>query len=152
MASKSSIYDQLKKDHEQVKQILEQMMSSKATQKARRRDLVARLKQELLAHAHAEKKLFYSELEHHEESRDIALEGEEEHHAVEALLKELERTDPADEHWEAKVSVLKEMLSHHIEEEESEMFSAAHEVLDREVEQRLAQRFPQQKQQERKRL
>lgn len=151
MASKD-IYEQLKKDHQVVRKLLDDMLESKETQKARRQELVERLKRELLAHSHAEERLLYNELEHHKASHDIALEGGEEHHVAEKLLLELEQTPPEDEHWLAKATVLKEMVCHHIDEEEDELFSTAHEVLDDQQAQVMLQQFRKEKQQEMKRL
>jgi len=150
MASKSngSIYTQLKKDHQELKKILKQMVGSKESEGAKRKKLLREFKENLLAHALAEEKLLYTELERHKRSHDLALEAEEEHHVAVLMLRELEQCDVADEHWKAKATVLKEMLEHHIEEEEDEMFATAHRVLDKDMEQEMAQRFPQQKQQE----
>lgn len=152
MARQIGFYDQLKQDHSGVKQILQDMLSSKESQKAKRRELVAKLRKELLAHAHAEERMFYSELEQHGESKEIAFEAEEEHHAAETLLRELESTDSSDEHWLAKATVLNEMVCHHIEEEEGEMFEQAHKVLAGDQEAELLQRFQTEKQQEMRRL
>lgn len=147
-----SIYERLKQDHRVVEKILQEMVESEESDTQRRGELVDRLKQELLAHAHAEEKLLYTELERHKESHDLALEAEEEHHAAEVLLKELAQTDPGHEHWKAKATVLKELIHHHIEEEEDEMFSKAHDVLDAGQEKQLAEGFEEQKEREKRKL
>ena len=46
------------------------------------------------------------------------LEGFEEHHVADVIVKELENVSPGDEQWAAKFKVLKENIEHHIEEEE----------------------------------
>lgn len=152
MASQQSIYDQLKKDHQAVQRIMQDMVESGDGAEKTRQDLVEKLRRELLAHSHAEERLLYQELERHEKSHDIALEGEEEHHAAELLLKELEQTDVRDAHWKAKAKVLQELLRHHIEEEESNIFQKAQAVLDEGEATSMARRFQQEKQQEEKRL
>jgi len=150
MANKSrgSIYDQLKKDHEAVKKLLKQMIDSKESNVDRRRTLLQELKADLLAHAHAEEKLLYSALERYSQTRDLAIEAEEEHHVVELMVGELERCEPSDAHWKAKVLVLQEVLEHHIAEEEKELFAKARKVLDTDMEQQIGRRFQQQKRQE----
>jgi hemerythrin-like domain-containing protein len=55
-------------------------------------------------------------------SKEHALEGLEEHHAAEMVLKELLALDPGDERFKAKATVLKEMIEHHIKEEEDKIF------------------------------
>jgi hemerythrin superfamily protein len=59
------------------------------------------------------------------------LESVEEHHVVAWLLSELQHLDPGDETFDAKVTVLIENVTHHVEEEESELFPAVRTVLGR---------------------
>ena len=58
------------------------------------------------------------------------LEGFEEHHVVDELMGELEPTPVTSEQWGAKLTVMKENIEHHIEEEEGEMFTQARQVFD----------------------
>ena len=51
-------------------------------------------------------------------TEDVALESLEEHHIVKWVLSELEKMDPKDERFDAKVTVLMENVRHHVEEEE----------------------------------
>ena len=60
------------------------------------------------------------------------LEGIEEHHVADVLLKELHTVAKDNEKWGAKFSVLKESVEHHIKEEERMMFPAARAALARE--------------------
>lgn len=56
----------------------------------------------------------------------------EEHRAAEDLvLPDLMNTDPATEQFSGRAKVLKELIEHHIEEEESEMFKDAKTLLDK---------------------
>ncbi len=142
------IYEALKKDHEVVKQVLQKMEATSNKALKERRRLVNLLKKELLAHAHAEEHIFYAELERHRESRTPALEAEEEHHVAEQLLLDLEKTDPQDERWLAKVKVLKDILEHHIQEEEQLLFAQAQQLIDQDQARVLNQRFRQEKKQE----
>jgi len=77
----------------------------------------------------------------HAESRDIVLEGYQEHHVADVLVKELHQLARDNERWGAKFKVLKESLEHHIEEEESHMFPSARQVLTREELQSLGARM-----------
>ena len=49
---------------------------------------------------------------------------------VDMILAELEQTPVEDETWAAKLTVMKENLEHHIEEEEGDMFKKARQVMD----------------------
>ena len=61
----------------------------------------------------------------------MALESLEEHHIVKWVLSELERMDPEDERFDAKVTVLIENVRHHVKEEEGEYFPAVRDELGR---------------------
>ena len=53
-------------------------------------------------------------------------EAKEEHRTVDSLvLPDLKKTDPSSTEFSGRVKVVKELLEHHIEEEETEMFPQA---------------------------
>jgi hemerythrin-like domain-containing protein len=54
-------------------------------------------------------------------------EAVEEHHLVHVLIKELKKLKPKDEVFQAKFTVLGELVKHHIDEEEGEMLPKAQE-------------------------
>ncbi|MDH4113069.1 MAG: hemerythrin domain-containing protein, partial [Actinomycetota bacterium] len=88
------------------------------------------LKAELEVHESIEEEIFYPALKEHPKTKDLALEGYEEHHVVDMVMGEIEGIAPNDETWMAKFTVMKENLEHHIEEEEGEMFEQARKVFD----------------------
>lgn len=134
-----SIYTLLKTDHETVSAIFEQMEA--AEDSATRVRLVAKLKHELLAHAQAEDIVFYQPLKAADVTHDLILEAEEEHRVVSRLLGELERLSAENEKWKARATVLKELVEHHVEEEEGEMFKKARGIFDSEQERELGASF-----------
>ena len=70
------------------------------------------------------------------------LESVEEHHVVAWLLSELRTLDPADETFDAKVTVLIENVRHHVEEEEQEWFPEVRKALGRNRLSSSASRWP----------
>ena len=96
-----------------------------------RRELLETLTAELNAHELIEEKVLYPELAAHPEARDVVLEGYEEHHVADLIVKELQEVAEDDEQWAAKFKVLKENIEHHIQEEEGEMFRTARSVFSR---------------------
>ncbi len=50
---------------------------------------------------------------------------------VDTILGELEQTPVDDETWKAKLTVMRENLLHHIEEEEEEMFGQVRDLFDK---------------------
>jgi hypothetical protein len=96
-----------------------------------RRELLRRIEAELNAHELIEEKILYPALKVHPEARDIVLEGVQEHHVADLIMKELRALDRADEQWGAKFKVLKENIEHHIQEEEGPMFRTARGLFSR---------------------
>ena len=121
----------LKNDHQKVSGIFSKLDETTDRAEKTRTELFAQLKQELDIHAHIEETIFYPALKQEAETREITLEGFEEHHVIKTLLKELEPLDVTSERWDAKLKVLKENVEHHVEEEENEMFKSARDVLSR---------------------
>ena len=89
-----------------------------------------RLKHELAIHETIEEEILYPALKEFAKTKDITLEAYEEHHVVDQIVGELEATPVSDETWGAKLTVMKENLEHHIEEEEDEMFKQARQVME----------------------
>ena len=115
----------LKKDHQTVSELFERVEAARGQAKSA---AFKNLKNELDVHAHIEETILYPALEKAEESRDITLEAYEEHKVVKDLLAELAAGKPGDE-WNAKLTVLKENVDHHVDEEEGELFDKAKDVL-----------------------
>jgi len=76
----------------------------------------------LAAHATIEEKIFYPRVTTNQTSK-LLHESVEEHLAIKRVLADMLTMDPASEEFEAKLSVLKEEVSHHAhEEEEAKLF------------------------------
>lgn len=120
-----SVYQLLKQDHKKVKKLIKEML--------RRPDNVgdkfAEMKSELLVHMDAEERHLYPPLRESEAYREEALEAVEEHHAARLLLDELNAAGGRDDRWFAKLQVFSEILDHHIEEEETAVFSGLRRTL-----------------------
>lgn len=121
----------LKADHDKVKKLLSELETTTERGVKTRAELFSTIKGELTVHEIIEEEIFYPELKAHPKAKDIVLEGFQEHHVVDLLMKELEELDVSDETWGAKAIVMKENIEHHIEEEEGEMFKIARSVFDR---------------------
>lgn len=136
-----TIYDELKKDHDQVKEIMSRIaaMSSRAT--TSKAKLFEEMKAALSAHLRAEEKVFYDALKRERTARDSALEGYEEHHIADVLMREISRLPPDDEKWAAKFAVLKESVEHHVAEEEDKIWADAREAFDHMRVQQLGEAF-----------
>ena len=119
----------LKDDHKQMKKLLDEVGSTGDNATVTREKLFTRIRDELRIHEMIEEKVFYPALKEHPKAKDVVLEGYEEHHAVDVLLDELDGVPFDDERWAPKMTVIKENIEHHIEEEEEEMFGKARSIL-----------------------
>ena len=135
----------LETDHRRLEDLLKQ--GEETTERARktRKDLLNTITAELGVHELIEEKLLYPALKKYPEARDIVLEGFQEHHVADLIVKELHDVATDDEQWGAKFKVLKENIEHHIAEEEGPMFRTARGVMSREELQALGARMAQMK-------
>ena len=119
--------DLLHEQHEEVEDLIEQIEDSDdPDQKAQ---LFAELADKLAAHAVIEERLFYPSLVT-EDTRERLVEATEEHLAFKRLLADMMALDCEDEHFDAKLTVLKENVRHHVhDEEEPELFATAEKML-----------------------
>jgi len=140
------ILEDLHQDHEEVTGLLDQLLKTDDGQE--RSALFKEMMSNLLAHAHAEQNVLYRKLEksQNEKARKFALEGDNEHQIVEQQLQQMARArNKAGEQWTAQLTVLKELVSHHIKEEESTGFSVTRSEFERDQLEKLAEQFRRQK-------
>jgi len=69
----------------------------------------------------------------------------EEHRAAKMVLSDLTDAATDDPRWMARLKVLKELIEHHVEEEESRIFDIARRVIDDERSDEVARRFKEMK-------
>jgi Hemerythrin HHE cation binding domain len=124
--------EMLENDHRRLEDLFDQGEDTTARGVKRRAELLAAITSELTVHELVEEKLLYPALKPHPEATEIVLEGYQEHHVADLLVKELHGLSASDERWGAKFKVLKENIEHHIDEEEGKMFKTARAVLRRE--------------------
>lgn len=120
----------LKEDHEKVKKLLSQLDQTTERAEVTRTELFARVKRELTIHEIIEEEILYPAFEKQAKMKDIVLEGFEEHHVVDTIMGEIAKLSTDDEMWGAKLTVMKENVEHHIEEEEDDMFKKARRLFD----------------------
>jgi hypothetical protein len=80
--------------------------------------LAQKICQALKVHTTIEHEIFYPAFLEATGATDTHHEAEVEHQAATRLVGEIEASEPKDEYYDAKVTVLSEMIKHHIKEEE----------------------------------
>ena len=129
----AGLFDMLKQDHKEVTGMLEQAIESKDPSQ------FPKVKKMLEVHMEGEEKFFYPILRN--KDKEGMLEAYEEHSVGKRLLSEIEGTQRGNERCIPRIKVLKDVLDHHIEEEESEIFDEAREVLNDQQEQKIVQQI-----------
>ena len=133
--------DLLKKQHKSVKALFKKVEQTEDGR--RRRQLMDEIATELKIHTKIEEEIFYPAVREIGTSKaeEMIDEAYEEHHVVDLVLAELPHVDPEDERFAAKMTVLSELVEHHADEEEKEMFPLCEKRLGRERLQQLGEQM-----------
>ena len=117
----------LKADHKQVAEWFEQFESARSAKS--KQELAEQICAALTAHAAMEEEIFYPAFLEATGETDLHHEAEVEHQGAKTLIEQIEASDPEDEYFDAKVTVLAELVRHHVNEEEQTggMFDKARE-------------------------
>src|SRR5688572_5289442 len=118
--------DLLETQHKKVKAIFKKLETGKTDPAP----LLTDLANQLAAHMVIEHELFYPTAKKVDE--DIVLEAFEEHAVAEFALQRLLSANPKSESFLAKVTTLKELIEHHVKEEEEELFPKVEKAIDAE--------------------
>ncbi len=130
----------LKQDHEKVRGLLGQLENATG---ARRGKLLAQVEQELKIHTTIEEEIFYPayrDAARKKEDKKLYFEALEEHHVVDLVMPEVSEGSTPEE-LKAKAKVLKDIVEHHADEEEKEMFPRARKALERNELRELGERM-----------
>jgi hemerythrin superfamily protein len=116
----------LTEDHQEVKALFkayEKLVKSEA-QDDEKVELADQICAQLTAHATVEEELFYpAARDALSEDDTLVDEADVEHACAKELIAQIQDSSPADDdHFDAKVKVLSELIAHHVKEEEDEMF------------------------------
>lgn len=106
----------LKADHREVEGWFAQFGKTRSTE--RKQGLAARICSALRVHTTIEEEIFYPAFLQATADKDLHHEAEVEHAGAKKLIAEIEDCRPDDEYFDAKVTVLSEMIKHHVKEEE----------------------------------
>jgi hemerythrin superfamily protein len=138
------IYAYLKRDHEKVKELFERAVAARNL--SRRRDLYRQIREELLLHAKTEEATFYAALKGEREIGERMKHAKEEHQEMEDYIKHLDKMNIESGTWFEVFGEFKHSVTHHVEEEEGEIFEKARKILSHEEAKELAIRMDDMKQ------
>ena len=137
----------LKQDHEKVRELLDDLEKAAMDDSGEAETLLETIEAELRVHTTIEEEIFYPAFREAASKKDdtkLYYEAVEEHHVVDLVLPEIEKGEAGSPEFAAKAKVLKDLIEHHAEEEEKEMFPRARKLMDKdelvELGEQLAQR------------
>jgi hemerythrin superfamily protein len=115
----------LKDDHKEVEGWFEEF--EKTNSGSKKQKLANQICLALRVHTQIEEEIFYPACREAGLEEDLMDEADVEHDGAKKLIAEIEAGKPGDDHWDAKVKVLSEMIKHHVKEEEQRdgMFAKA---------------------------
>lgn len=137
----TDIYQEIKADHDKARDLMGKIMDTSNQASKQREELFEQFKLDMWSHNKIEEALLYQPLREAKETRGEAMEALNEHHVAGGLIEELDAMPKDSEAWIGKFSALKDMLEHHMDEEENEVFSDAKNVIKEERAEELGDKF-----------
>jgi hemerythrin-like domain-containing protein len=131
-ASETDAIELLTQDHKEVKAMFGVFKKIKEGEDRDedKAELVQHICTALTIHATIEEEIFYPAVRAGIDDTDLMDEADVEHAGAKELIAQLEAASPGDDHYDAKVTVLGELIEHHVKEEEGEMFPKAKKAID----------------------
>ena len=129
----TSMIEILKNEHKNVKNLLNEAVENKDTSK------YPQIQKELRIHLEGEETLLYPKTR--EQATDLTLEAYEEHDLVKKELNDLDNLNIENEYWMPKMKVVKDLVEHHVKEEEDEYFPKTEELLGSDQLDHLGQKY-----------
>jgi hemerythrin-like domain-containing protein len=129
----------LKKQHQEVKQLFKQYEDADESEK---QELFEQIADDFAAHGEIEEKIFYPAV-FVGPLKEKLQEAVEEHLAGKRVVADLLKMDPSDEQFDPKMKVLQELIEHHVEEEEGELFPLVRQNFAREELEALGEQMEQ---------
>jgi hemerythrin-like domain-containing protein len=112
----ADVVKMLKADHREMERLFQAFENATGGERA----VVAKTAiRELQRHADLEETLIYPIFQKSFEDKDLVNKAVEAHHLVHVLLAEIKKLKPAHKKFQAKFTVLAELVKHHIQEEET---------------------------------
>jgi hemerythrin superfamily protein len=122
MAGKeSNAIELLKHDHREVESMFKQFDAEDESRS--KAEIAQHICLSLIVHSEIEEELFYPAAQRalDDEDRDLISEAKVEHMSLKRLIDDIGGSGPSDEMFEARMTVLKEYVKHHVHEEEHEL-------------------------------
>ena len=138
------IYDYIHKDHKKVSALFKKISAAKTAKM--KNELYQKIFSELTLHLVSEENTFYLTLEKYSQSEPKVEHGEEEHTEIKQAMNKLKKLSATSIDWLVQFGVLKQLVEHHVNDEETRIWAAAKQVLSSQQENQLTIEMEQYKQ------
>ncbi len=106
----------LKADHRHVEGWFSEFEAARNA--SRKQQLASKICEALTIHTTIEEEIFYPAFLQATDDKDVHHEAVVEHDGAKKLIAQIQNMSPEDDYFDAKVTVLSEMIKHHVKEEE----------------------------------
>jgi len=135
-----NIFEALREDHDKQRTLVDLLTKTHGDSDGRE-EIFQRLKTELENHAAAEERAFYVPLIDSDLTQEKARHSIAEHQEIDELVADLEELDNSSPGWLNTAEKLKEKVTHHLDEEEREVFQMAGKVLSEKEKSAFAEEY-----------
>jgi hemerythrin superfamily protein len=137
----TDILDTLQTEHDEVQDLLEKLVDSDAARE--QKQLVAKVKRALVPHTKAEERVVYDAVLalRGKEAKINGNEGYIEHGLADTTLKKLDKLPANSPEFKATSKVLKELVNHHVQEEEKNIWTQVKENFSDEQREKMNRDF-----------
>lgn len=135
-----TIFEALRESHDKQRRLLSLLVETRGDSEGRD-ELYQRVRDELVNHAGAEERSLYVPMMEYDLTQEKARHSVAEHHEIDELIETLDDTDYSSPAWMAAAKKLQHLVTHHLEEEEQEVFQLAGRVFDDATKSHLAQTY-----------
>ena len=133
------VFLHLAEEHGEVGSLMKHL--SNTTDPKVRREHFPHIRAELLSHEKGELAEVYGVLANYEQLRSVVLEHNEQAHALEKAIADVDAIDFASEEWATSFERLHGLVKAHVEEEENDFFPKAQQVIDEDESKQILKRY-----------
>lgn len=123
-----NIFEALRQEHEIQRDLVKKLVATHGETEERKK-IYEQLKHELKIHADAEERHFYVPLMQKDLTQEKARHSVAEHHEMDELMEQLDETEMSATNWLKIAKELEHKVTHHLDEEEHEVFQIAGKAL-----------------------
>ena len=95
----------------------------------------------LSVHTEVEEQTFYPAIRHCQNTEELVNEAQKEHDNAKQMLEDLASLSPTSAEFNKKIGNLKQVIQHHVQEEENAVFSQVRECMSEEERKQLGSEF-----------